>query len=369
MGALFDLSGIPSRSLAGPGRHGASALPNRRRDEHVTLQDSVQNQDGGAAVADAGYRDASLPGGLPSDGSGVSGRGGEPAVPAQQPPSPPVAASAVIDPVQFLGSQNRVAPRQRTAVGVALTGIPSGGTVSLDVQGSGGANGTASVPGTGLSGSGSVNVQGGTQTTPGSAGNLRVRATLAGTVIGLSPGFTVAAWPCNFSVARLGDISDASAVGLQVNNAWESDSRTLTDLDQVTRGERVDLERQDNPPFAAGGGVSAGPGTGTSGHRPGTSSPRADSHRYPRAGIVTAGLAVGNYGHIFRQNFLFNDLRTGTTGGLCVNSGFRISHSLTWDAATSHWVHRTTKAGAAVTVEGRATTAGAGSASSDPHVI
>ncbi len=351
-----DFSGIAvhGRALRGPSRNEASGRPDRR---NASAPAAAGNQmDAGAPVADAGPP----PGGAPAAPAQQP-----PPVPAQQPP--PVASSATIGPVEFNGAFHRVPPGRRAGVTVDLSGLPSGSTVAIDIEGSGGANGTAVALASSLSGSSSVIIEGGTQTAPGNAGNLRVRASMGGTALGRSPGFTVAAWPRDFTISRHSDVNTSGVVGLFVNIGCVSDSASgsLTDLNEAEHTEIVDIQSRDNPPFTSAAGTSTT--SGTSGLMPATSTGLIDRHRYGRANIVTAGTAAGTYRIVYGQNFLFNDRRTGTIGAVVPNSGFTIVHEVWFFAGTGTWKHKTAKQGAAVTVASRPSTAGSGTGESDEH--
>jgi hypothetical protein len=263
---------------------------------------------------------------------------------------------------------NRVAPSKTANVTVTLANMAPSTSAAIDVEGSGGANGTATVTaGAHLAATGTATISGGTQTGVGNAGALRVRATAGGTVIGRSAGFTVAAWPANFTTSRVSDIDAGDAIGVVASNAWESDSGTPGDLDKAKRTERVDLASRDNPPFTSGAGTSAT--SGTSGYISGTASPTQDSHRYLRSLTSTSTLAHGSYAIVYRQNFLLSDERTGVVGTVVPKSGFTITHTVWWPAPAGPWKHQTAKAGAAVSVNGIAATAGAGSALSEVHTL
>jgi hypothetical protein len=309
----------------------------------------------------------------PRDAGPIAGVPGPSPAPAPTPtpaPAPPT-PTATIGAITFRGTANRIAPTKTATVPVTVANLPAGGSATIDVEGSGGANGTATVTaGATLTGSGVVTVRGDTQTTPGNARKLRLRATVGGTVVGRSPGFTVAAWPTDFSTSRRNDIDSGGGVGVAVENAWVSDGSALAELDEVERTERVDIGSRNNPPFTSGSGTSAT--AGTSGFIPGTSSPTTDRHSYGRANIDTSKVAPGTYRLVYRQNFLFNDRRTGVTNAVVRNSGFTITHTVLvvnfpiFGRVSSH---QTEKRGAAVTVEGRATTAGSGTATSDTHIL
>ncbi len=322
---------------------------------------------------DAGVPPDAGPAGGPSDAAPIAGVPGGSPVPAAPPAGTPPAAtpSATIGAVTFRGSINRIAPTRTAMVPVTVTGLPAGGSATIDVEASGGVNGSATITaGATLATSGDVTVRGGTQTTPGNAGKLKVRATSGGTVIGRSPGFTVAAWPADFTTSRSNDINTGGAVGVAAQNAWVSDGSALAELNEAERTERVDIGSRDNPPFTSGSGTSAT--AGTSGFIAGTASPTTDRHSYGKAVIDTSRVVPGAYTLVYRQNFLLNDRRTGTTNVVVQNSGFTITHTvLVMDLpVVGRFVgHTTVKRGAAVTVEGKAATAGSGTASSDTHVL
>ncbi len=298
--------------------------------------------------------------GAAGGGGGATGGGG------------PAAPVVTIGRVRFLNSNDRVAPTKTTTVNVNVSGLAAGGSIAMDVQGSGGANGTATITtGNSLTGSGTVTVRGGNQTDPGNAGNLRIRARSAGAVVGRSRGFTVAAWPANFTTSRIDDINAGGGIGVVAANAWVSDGGTLAQLNETERTERVDLRSRDNPPFTVVGAISAGTGVGTSGFIAGTASPTSDRHSYARANIDTAAVGAGTYTLVYGQNFLMNDRRTGVTNRVVRRSGFTITHRVVVAVAggVTTATHRTVKRGAGGTVEGRATRAGSGTATSDNHAL
>jgi outer membrane protein OmpA-like peptidoglycan-associated protein len=276
------------------------------------------------------------------------------------------APSLIIFPIMFRASLNRVAPGRTVPVLILAAGLPAGRTIDLDIQGSGGANGTATVAPATIAGTAIVDVTGGTQTTPGSPGNLRLRARMGGLTLGTSAGFTVAAWPADFSVSLNADVNTATSLGLLANNAWDSDGTGgVAELDQVQRGEQIAAGHQDRPPFF----FSLGPGSGLS---PGNISPRVDTHTVPRSGVRTNAfliLAGTRFVDVTHQLFIFNDARTGVAGETAQNSGFTITDSVTFNAARSGWDHQTVKTGAATTIGARSSAAGAGTATSLVHPL
>ena len=271
--------------------------------------------------------------------------------------------------------------RPQTRTGVALARQMDGGTsaaapvlaprdagsVTVDVEGSGGANGTATVTvGATPAGSGSVTIRGGIQTTPGNAGNLRLRATVGTAVIGRPPGFTVAAFPINWTDTFAADINEPHLLGVTVRDGWSCDgSGSVSELDQVEITERVDVQSRDNPPFISVGATSAS-GTGTSGFLPGNSL-TGDTHTYRKANINTAGL--GSWSLVYGQLSLFNCKRTGVTNAKMPASGMTITHTVWNFAPAPGWKCQTVKVGAALTVEGRAATAGGGRAESSVYSL
>jgi hypothetical protein len=348
-----ELTHVVQQSASPPGSHSDVVV--------------VRQMDAGVATdagASRGPRDA-------GPGAGAPGPGPAPApAPAAPAPAGP-ALAATIGAITFRGSANRIAPTRSVSVPVALSGLPAGGSATIDVEGSGGVNGTAVVTaGAALTASGTVTVRGDAQTTVGNAGKLRLRASVGGTVIGRSAGFTVAAWPADFSTSRVSDIDTGGAVGVAAANAWVSDGSALAELDEVERTERVDIGSRDNPPFTSGSGTSAT--AGTSSFIAGAASPTTDRHSYGRALIDTSTVRSGFHTLVYRQNFLFNDRRTGTTNAVVQNSGFTITHTamvLDFPIGGRRSTHLTVKRGAAVTVEGKATTAGSGTATSDTHTL
>jgi hypothetical protein len=86
------------------------------------------------------------------------------------------------------------------------------------------------------------------------------------------------------------------------------------------------------------------------------------------ANINTAGLGLGTWRLVYGQLSLFNCRRTGVTNAVMPASGMTITHTV-WNffPFPGGWKHQTVKEGAALTVEGRAATAGSGRAQSSVH--
>lgn len=265
-------------------------------------------------------------------------------------PAPATAGkTAVVGPVKFQATDpvDRIPPSKTATVPVKLEGLPSGSNVDFDIEGSGGGNGTASVTaGARLSASGNVEVKGGTQTDAGKKEQLKLRAKIGGTEVGKSPGFSVAAWPINFTDTFSGDIDNGTLVGLRVQDGWSSDGggTIATELTEVRIAESVGEERRDNPPFT----VALGD-TETSEYLE-ADAPSTDSHAKRRDKIALGGLAHGTYLNIRTQVSIFKDARTGVTDLVMPSSGLKINHAVTWNAATNKWNQQTTKVAADVTV-------------------
>lgn len=279
---------------------------------------------------------------------------------------PGTVPTVVILPVTFGSTINRVPPGVGTSVIVLVAGVPAGRTIALDIQGLGGANGTATVAPTSIASTSAVTVTGGTQTTPGNADNLMVRARIGGRTLATSLGFTVAAHPRDFSVTLNSDLNTATHIGLIANNAWTGDgSGSVTDLTEVERSEQVDIGHVDDPPF------SPLP-IRRSGFIAGTASPTTDTHGKSKASISTPfwlGILGSRFRFVHEQLFIFNDRRTGVTNQVVPNSGFTITYTISWNAAASRWEHQCVKTGAATTVGAFSATAGSGTATSLVHPV
>lgn len=329
---------------------------------------------GGVALArqmDAGVpTDAGVSGG-PRDAGPIAGVPVLSHAPERAPaPTPAPVPIATISAVTFRGTVNRIAPTKTATVPVTVSGLPAGGSVNIDIEGSGGANGTATVTaGATLTGPGTVTVRGDTQTTPGNAGKLKVCATIGGTVVARSPGFTVAAYPINYTDTYLSDINDGTRLGMMAQDGWSSDgSGAISELDQVEISERVDMQSRDNPPFTVAGATSAT--GGTSGYLAANSFTQ-DTFQMAKASIKTTGLAIGAWTRVQGQLCLFKCKRTGVTDVVMPASGYiiiQMVYNFALPPATS-WKHMTFHVPSAITVEGRTATAGSGRAASLEHSL
>jgi hypothetical protein len=311
-----------------------------------------------ARQVDAGVADAG-----PHDAAPIAGV----AAPAKAPAATP---SVTFGKVAADARADRIPPTKTVDVPVTLTSIPPGGSVTIDVEGSGGVNGTAtSTVGASLAASGKVTVKGGTQTSPSNAGKLNLRAQLGATVVGRSAGFTVAAWPINFTDTLDADFDAGGAVGLSVKDGWSSDgSGPITELDEVEITERVDVQSRDNPPFSVIGAISAAPAGGVTSGYLAANALTTDTHTYGKTDIKTAGLAAGPWTIVYGQLSLFKCKRTGVVDLVMPASGLTITH-MAWKLPIVGWSHMAHKSGAGVTVEGRKATAATCNASSKLHTL
>jgi hypothetical protein len=321
-----------------------------------------------AGVADAGVPDAGVMDSPRDAPAPIAGVPEQSPAPAPTRPPAPVAPTATIDAVKFNGTDNRIAPTKTASVAVTLSGLPAGGSASIDVEGSGGANGTATITaGASLAGSGTVTVLGGTQTTPGNAGKLSLRAKVGGVVVARSPGFTIAAYPVNYTDVYSSDIDDGTLLGMIVQDGWSSDgSGAIAELDQVEISERVDMQSRDNPPFTVAGATSAT--GGTSGYIAANSLTK-DTFQMAKSGIKTTGLGFGEWTRVQGQLCLFKCKRTNVTDVVMPASGFKIIQKAYNLAPAPGWKHKTLHVPAAITVEGRAAAAGGGTAESLEHTL
>jgi hypothetical protein len=143
--------------------------------------------------------------------------------------------------------QDRIPPRAGNHFQVRVTPDlrGSGQYVTLDVAKNGGANGTVELngdPESRLTHDTDVVLRspdGGTQTAPGSGGNLRLEARVRGQAVIQSKGFSVAAIPLKFKDTFLGSVNTDIDLGLLVQDSWISDSGAVADLDQVQLREQV----------------------------------------------------------------------------------------------------------------------------------
>jgi hypothetical protein len=336
-------------TLIGRSPHGnPSLLPRSPADATDQPGDSgvvAQRDDAGTEGRDGGT-DLGSAGGAAAAGAG-SPPGGS--------PLPTVTFGAVRADPSPAGTKDRIAPGRGAAVTVAVAG-GSGATppLELSVAGSGDANGTATfsgAPTTQITGSGTVIVTGGSQTAPGNGGNLVLTARqggATGSVVGVSAGFSVSAFPQNWSDAFAGVIR-SDRLGVAVQDGWESDGTGgVAELDQTQIREVLQYgdatgcfaeftHGNPSPPLA--GNVFT-----------------KDQHTVPISVLTGPGVLVVN------QLSVVTDLRSGSNDFAVTNSGFQITRTVD-DTDREGLELEVKKEGASVTAEGF--TSAAGSASID----
>ena len=344
-----------------------------RTQRHIARPESAQpatqqqsfRERGSFIVERAGYstlrgdRDAGAGGGTDA-GVGVA-----PAAPPGGAGSPPASPGVVAPPVVTLpahirhpsspaGMNDRIPPRVDTSVAVTISGLTRG--ITLSIEGAGGGNGSATISGaatTTLLGSATVPLRGVDQTAPGNGGNLRLAAHQGTTLMARSAGFSVAAIPRNWSIS-FNSLRTGANRGVIVNDSWVSDSGVVADLNETEISEEVQS--------VATTGIFAGSTLSTSGFLPGDTF-TTDTHGTTTAALTGPGEITLN------QTSQFNDKRSGSSNIPMTNSGYRILHRAfrplivlpIVGPVPGPLMFLTSKTGMAVTANGVASTAGAGS--------
>jgi len=226
--------------------------------------------------------------------------------------------------------------------------------VTVTVEGSGAANGTATINGAAspdLTAGATVQLRGTAQTAPGNGGHLRIVARLGTTVLASSTMFTVAAIPLDWNDVLLRPLTGARR-GIVVQDSWKSDSGTVADLNETEIAEEVEI--------TTASGCFSGLGGVTSGFLPGDAF-STDTHSSPTSALTSAGVRVA------QQTSKFNDRRTGATNVPMPTSGMRITRTVRATAPSAFEIE-TTKIAAATTANGVASAAGSGSATATQPV-
>lgn len=255
------------------------------------------------------------------------------------------------------GMPNSVPPSKTYEVEVTVS--PSleccpGQYLDLAIVDSTADNGTATISPARITKTTTATVTGGSQTKPGHAGLLKIQAKAEdGTIKFLSAGFSVCAHPINYGDSFAQDVN-GGAVGVKVADSWDSDSGTLTDLNETEVSEVVAEAHSDSPPWDP-----AGSGTGNnSGYLPGDKL-TVDSHTWGRPPAGPAGTKE------FTQLSIFKCRRCGATDKVQPNSGMRIIHEVY--LVGTQWKHRTRKIGEDVTIGAYSTKAGSANVTSYDH--
>lgn len=248
---------------------------------------------------------------------------------------------------------DRIPPRVDTPLKIKLSPDlgDSGQVVTLVVPKSNGVFGTVNFGQAGgvatatidLTASGTINIQGGTQTsvgrTPGIfAGKLQLTARVHGEdTSAATPGFSVAAIPVNWSENSLGKaglITTGLTRGINVRCHWQSDSGKLADLSEVKIRESLSSVATGSfvgEPFEQSDYKSATPG-------------RDIDHHYQGVFLIGGEESQIDYDQL---NF-FRDNRTGVRDIVIENAGYHITQNST--VVNGVWFLRTTKIGAKATV-------------------
>jgi hypothetical protein len=255
------------------------------------------------------------------------------------------------------GMPDRIPPRIDTPATITITGLTTPyRDIILSIDGAGGGNGTATINGAAtvdLGASATVQLRGVDQTDVGKGGNLKLVASLGGTRLAASAGFSVSSIPQNWSVTKNALVTGTER-GIDVNNNWESDSGNVADLDKAERSEQVQ--------YGVGTGCFAGVTGNNSGYKAANSPPLVDHHAAP-VGLLTSTGSI-----IAEQTFIFKDNRTGAINIPATNSGFRLTRNVT-EPTPGSLVITTTKAGTATTANGFSSAAGSGTVTSGAQAV
>lgn len=261
------------------------------------------------------------------------------------------------------GMPDSVPPSKTYEVEITVTWSKSscpGQYIDLSIINGSADNGTATVSPTQITKTTKVTVKGLTQTKPGNGSKLKIQAKLDGnTVKAESAGFTVCAHPLNWRNTYHGDINTPTKVGVAVQDDWDSDSGTFSDLDETEISEVVEYTgTNDNPPFPARGAVTPH----NSGYLPGNQK-TVDSHSFSRAQIQKGPAGKSEA----QQLSIFKCKRCGAVDKTQPNSGLKRVHEVYQDGST--WKHRTKKVGAKVKIGAYETEAGNANVTSSEHTL
>jgi len=137
---------------------------------------------------------------------------------------------------------NSIRPDGKVTVQVTVNPPLDGQHVTFAVVAESDNSGTATVVGNPkLSSDGVIEIHGGLQTTPGHAGELRIRASLDGVTVGEAPPFSVCAHPEAVGYGLLGPATIHLAVGMRVSVTVLSDSGDTSHLNEVVEKEMVSV--------------------------------------------------------------------------------------------------------------------------------
>lgn len=260
------------------------------------------------------------------------------------------------------GTPNRIPPRVNTQVNVTINNWhPPMNFVTFSIEGAGGGNGTATINGGAThqtSSSGILNLRGGTQTSPGNAGNLRLVAHLGSTRLAASNTFTVSSIGLNWTMGLDSIINTGSRWGMRVRDSWQSDSGNVADLDQLDISEQV----QYSPGTGVFSGIPLNPTN--SGYLPGN---RFTTDDHTLGPVNTLKSLKGSGEIIAHQVSIQWDKRTGTKNMSFANSGYEISKRIAYNSGTTTLT--TNKTGANTTANTYSSNAGQGTATDGGQVL
>lgn len=234
-------------------------------------------------------------------------------------------------------AQDRIPPRVDTPVGVSVSGLAPGASVTLSVAGASAANGTVTIDGAAtknIAGPTVVQLQGATQTGAGNGGKLQLVARQGATEIARSGGFSVSAIPQFYTDAFVSDVTGTDR-GIVVQDGWESDSGVFADLDQADISEEVEDTVATGCFAGIVGGVS---------HYLAANALTQDTHGTQVTRLVSPGR------NVTQQTCKFRDKRSGANDIPMRDSGFEIVRNCFWSGGVLRI--RTTKVGKATTAHG-----------------
>lgn len=321
----------------------ASAIGNRAFSDLVSAQD--RKSVGGVASEDEleDSRSALI---QRSNGGGAAPAPAGPAAAA----APAAAVAATFGNVRAsstpVGMPDRIPPRVDTPVAFTVSGwSPPLAPVTLSIENAGGANGEGTIDGAptiDVTTGATVNVRGTVQTAPGNGGNLRLAASIGGSVIARSPGFSVSSVPQNYT-DTFDSLLTGARRGFVVQDGWESDSGVFGDLDETEISEEVEV--------TTANGCFAGMGGSVSGYLPGNVLTK-DTHSTPTAALTSPGVRIA------QQTCKFKDKRSGAADIPMKDSGFRLTRTVFRFLMIGPLRITTEKVGAATTANGVPSAAG-----------
>jgi len=242
---------------------------------------------------------------------------------------------------------------------VTIDALGQGDSVVLSLTGTGGGHGTATIVGaTTLTQTGTIDVRGDTQSDKFKGCNITIRATVNGQHVADSAPFSICAHITKWSASLDREVVTVSAVGILAKMQYEADTdpSNLNTLSEAFYMEHCELPRRDNPPFKAATTFmkeySKARTTGLA----------FDRHMYTKRNI-----AAGNGKMKTTQVWMMKCRRCGALDDDTEKSGFNIEREIYTDAGNRWFTIK--KSGAAVTHTGHASSAGSGTAESNPTIV